>query len=62
MSKDNEGFYAMVRWHPDDVKELRPKWSMKKCEKWLAENERHITDRLVELGWEVMESLIDDEK
>ena len=61
MSKDSEGFYAHVRWHPDDVKELRPKWSLKKCEKWLSEHEGYICDRTVERGWDVIEYLLDDE-
>ena len=49
-----------MRWHPEDVKELRPKWSLKKCEAWLAENESRISERLTELGWDVMEAFIDD--
>jgi hypothetical protein len=61
MSKDSDGFYAMTRWHPDDVKELRPKWSKIKCEAWLAEHEQYICDRSVECGWDVIESLLSDE-
>jgi len=38
MSKDSEGYYGHVRWHPEDVQALRPKWSLKKCETWLSKN------------------------
>lgn len=60
MSKDSEGYYAHVMWHPTDIKELRPKWSLKKCEEWLAEHEGHISESSTERGWEVIESLLDD--
>ena len=61
MSKDSEGYYGHVRWHPEDVQALRPKWSLKKCETWLSKNETYLSDRLVEMGWDVMRALIDDE-
>lgn len=61
MSKDSEGFYAHVRWHPDDVHELKPEWTLEQCEDWLAKNEDNISDRLIERGWVVMETLLDDE-
>ena len=61
MSRDSEGYYAHVRWHPEDVQEKRPKWSLKKCENWLSEHEVHICDRTVERGWEVIEYLLDSE-
>ena len=50
--------YAKVVWTATDVKTLRPKWSYKKCEEWLQDNARHMQDRTIELGWEVMEALL----
>lgn len=50
--------YATVAWTPHDVKTLRPKWSVQRCEDWLEENAHHIQDRLVESGWDVLSSLI----
>lgn len=50
--------YAKVCWTPGDVQTLRPSWSLEQAEKWLGENARHIQDRMVEEGWEAMESLM----
>jgi hypothetical protein len=37
---------------------LRPDWSDEKCAEWLAQWESKIQDRLTELGWEVIETLL----
>lgn len=54
----SQKYHAISRWTADDVKTLRPDWSLEECAYWLAENERHIQDRLVELGWEVIGNLL----
>ena len=58
--------YAKVVWRAEDVKSINGAWSLEKCEEWLQDNDRHISDRLIELGWEVMDTLLqmeaDDEK
>lgn len=51
-------YYAHLRWCAEDVKTLRPKWSIKRCEEFLSRNEKYVRDRLTELGWEVMEQHI----
>lgn len=53
-----ENKYAKVEWTAEDLQTLRPEWSLEKCEEWLASNQKYMQDRLVELGWEVMESLL----
>lgn len=50
--------YAEVVWTKEDVQRLRPEWDLEKCEEWLDRNEKYLRDRIVELGWEVMESLL----
>lgn len=50
--------FAETAWTAEDVQTLRPEWNTEKCEEWLQNNERYMQDRLVELGWEVMESLL----
>ena len=50
--------YAGVTWRAEDVSMIKPNWSMPKCEEWLQDNENHIQDRLTELGWEVLDSLL----
>jgi hypothetical protein len=49
---------AKVTWHAEDVQTLKPNWSLEKCNEWLEDNERHISDRLIELGWEVIDALL----
>lgn len=54
-------YYAAVRWSPYDVQTLRPSWSVERCEEWLQENQKYVAERLVELGWDVLEALLDPE-
>jgi hypothetical protein len=50
--------YAKVVWRAEDVQSINGAWSLEKCEEWLQDNERHISDRLIELGWDVMDTLL----
>lgn len=50
--------YCANPWRAEDVKCLKPEWSLKKCEAWLGDNEDRIQDRLTELGYEVIDSYI----
>ena len=54
--------YADVIWQPEDIKTLRPEWSLERCEDWLQENEKYIRDRTIELGWDVITSLLGSEQ
>jgi hypothetical protein len=54
--------YADVVWQPEDIKTLRPAWSLERCEEWLQENEKYIRDRTIELGWDVITSLLGGEE
>jgi hypothetical protein len=60
--KFGDDVYAVTMWKPEDIESLRPGWDFKKCEEWLAANERYIADRLVELGWDVIEALLPPEE
>lgn len=51
-------YYAEVRWTAEDVKTLRPKWSLERCEEFLARNEKYLAERLTEVGWEAMATYI----
>lgn len=51
-------YYAEVRWTAQDVKTLRPKWSLSRCEEFLARNEKYLEERLTELGWECLSTYI----
>lgn len=50
--------FASVVWTPADVQTLRPDWSDDECYEFLVRHSKHIQDRLIELGWQVMEDLI----
>ena len=52
--------YAKVEWTADDILTLRPEWTKEQAEEFLEMNEKHIQNRLVELGWEVIESMLDE--
>lgn len=54
--------YATVTWAAEDILTLRPDWNTEIAEEFLDANERRIQDRLVELGWEVIESLLGGEE
>jgi hypothetical protein len=58
---NEDKYYATVRWTVEDVLTLRTTWTEEQAEEWLSSNEKHIQSRLIELGWEVMESLMSDE-
>ena len=51
-------WYAQVRWCADDVATLRPDWTEEQCEEALSRIEKHLQDRTIELGWEVMDCLL----
>jgi hypothetical protein len=50
--------YAEVSWTAEDVKTLRPEMTTEQAEEALQSIEKHLRDRLVELGWEVMDDLL----
>jgi hypothetical protein len=50
--------YAKLSWCAEDVRTLAPTLTLKQAEDWLANNEKYIRDRLTELGWGVMETLL----
>lgn len=58
MSKLYGDGYAEVVWRAEDVKYLKPSWTLPQCEEWLQDNEESIKDRLTELGYEVMDSFL----
>lgn len=54
--------YAKLEWTASDVRFVAAskgqKMTIKQAEAWLSEHERRIRDRLCELGFEVIESLM----
>ena len=54
-------YYAHVKWSVDDVLTIAPKWSQEVAENFLQVNESLLQDRMIELGWQIMEQLIPKE-
>ena len=50
--------YAKVVWTANDIFSLKPDWTDEQAEEWLECNQKYIQERMVELGWEVIESLL----
>lgn len=50
--------YADVQWVAEDVKAIRPSWSLSRCEEELGGIENLLRDRTIELGWGVMDELL----
>ena len=48
-------WYAEVKWSAADVQTLRPSWTIEQCEAAIARHEKHLQDRIIELGWDVLE-------
>ena len=53
--------WAPVVWQAGDIQSLRPQWTAEQCEGFLAANEGHIQDAMVEAGWELIAYLVDQE-
>jgi len=51
--------YAEVSWCFADIQEMRPGWSVKRCNEFLAATERQIQSDMVERGWSSIETLLD---
>lgn len=51
--------YVETSWCPADVKAINEHWSDEKCMEALDKIAPYLEDRLIELGWEVMETLLD---
>jgi len=50
-----------IVWGPGDIATLRENWTMEQCEAFLDRNREHIVARSIELGWGVIETLLDEE-
>lgn len=53
---------AVVSWCAEDIQELRPDWSAKKCNAFLMDNEDEIQCRMIEEGWEAIKDLLPREE
>jgi len=61
------GYYAVVRWQIEDVHQHREdmewsKWTDEQAREWIIGNEGSIQDRMIEIGWEVIDTLMVEER
>ena len=55
-TKPNEPkIFSNVCWVAADVKTLRPRWPLKKCEEFLGDIEKNLQGLMTERGWQVIE-------
>jgi hypothetical protein len=50
--------YARVSWCAEDIRTLRPKWSVKQCNEFLENNERYLQSFMIENGWSAIELML----
>ena len=50
--------YVQISWCPADVKAINEHWSDEKCMEVLSEIGGYLEDRSIELGWDVLETLL----
>lgn len=50
-----------ICWSAEDIKARKPKWSYEKCADWLDDNAGYIEDRSIEIGHEVIDTLMAQE-
>lgn len=47
--------FAEVKWAAEDIKTLRPRWSLARCEEFLASIEKNLEGLMTERGWAAIE-------
>ena len=52
--------WADVVWQVDDILELRPNWSKKRCVDFLMKFEGKIRDSMIETGWSAIETYLEE--
>lgn len=58
MGKQLKERYAKVVWSPEDIQSINPDMTYDEAEEWLQNNAKHIQSRLIELGHQVIEDLM----
>jgi len=52
---------AVVSWCAEDIQEKRPDWSVKRCQKFLDDNEDHIQLAMIEAGGDAIDECLWEE-
>jgi hypothetical protein len=57
----NENGTVVIRWSWEDIQSLQPYKSEDECRELLNHISNGLHDRSIEIGWEILESLIEME-
>lgn len=58
MSATAETKFAILSWDVEDLQTLKPEWTDEECVRWFNRNEKYLSERLIETGWNVLETLL----
>jgi hypothetical protein len=59
---ENKIMKRTITWSAEDIATVKPDWTEEQCEEWLDDNWGHIQDRMIELGWEVIDCSLPQEE
>lgn len=59
LDEEEEPKFAQLAWTPGDVQTHKPDWTEEQCREWLAQHQKHIQNRLCELGNELIGTLVE---
>ena len=54
--------YACVEWTSDDVRQLRPDWSIPQARAFLEKHQAQVAHMMLEVGWHVLAVLIEQDE
>jgi len=55
----DNSWYAVTRWHVDDIKRFRPEWSDEFCATVLSTMENTFQELLIERGNDILDCMIE---
>ena len=54
--------FGEVFWTYKDLSDSRPDWSKEQCEDFLSEHCEDLKDAMIDRGWNLIESLLDEDE
>lgn len=56
--KPEDDTFATVSWNWREIKSMNPRWSKDKCEEFLQEHEKYLTEAMIDRGWNYISSYL----
>ena len=54
----SESYKVMITWTSEDIKKLKPNWSLEKCEDFLETVGSDLEDSSISHGWDFLEMML----